>query len=80
MVALQYEINLVGLRDVQLVAFGHLLKVCTFVECAAETGLPHGGVGLVFALPVLALVHGPSLHVKTDMSGAIGKGFGLTTV
>lgn len=67
-IAVEDEVHFIWLRDVQLVAFRDLLEVRAFVECAAETRLPHGGVGFVFPLPVLALVHGPSLRVKTEMS------------
>lgn len=67
-IVVEDEIHFVWLRDVQLVAFRDLLEVRAFVECAAETCLPHGGVGFVFPLPVLALVHGPSLRVRTEMS------------
>lgn len=79
-IVVENEINLVGLCDVQLVAFRDLLEVCALVECAAQTGLPHGGVGFVFPLPVLALVHGPSLNVETEMSMLIVKEYKFTTV
>lgn len=53
-------VDLVGLSDVQLVAFWNLLEVNAFVESAPEPGLPHGGVGLV-PLPELALINSPGL-------------------
>lgn len=54
-------VDLVGLRDVQLVPLRDLLEVGAFVERAPEPGLPHGGVGLVPPLPELAFIHGPGL-------------------
>lgn len=54
-------VDLVGLGDVQLVAFGNLLEVGAFVEGAPEPGLPHGGVGPVPPLPELAFINSPGL-------------------
>lgn len=54
-------VDLVGLRDVQLVAVRDLLEIGAFVERAPEPGLPHGGVSFVPPLPVLAFVHSPGL-------------------
>lgn len=53
-------INLVGLRDVQLRPFGDLLKVWTFVEGTAKSGLPGGRFSLV---PLLEFTfkHSPGL-------------------
>lgn len=61
-------VHFIGLGDVQLVACGDLLEVGALVECAAETGLPHGGVVLVPPLPVFALVHGPGLDGKVELT------------
>jgi len=58
-------IDLVRLGDVQLVAFRDLQEVRALVECTAEAGLPHGGVGLVPSLPVFAFVLSPGLNVRT---------------
>lgn len=55
-------VDLVGLSDVQLVAFWDLLEVGAFVESAPEPGLPHGGVGFVPPLPVLAFINSPGLN------------------
>lgn len=55
------QVDLVRLRDIQLVAFRDLLEVRALVEGAAKSGLPHSGVGFVPALSVFALVHGPGL-------------------
>lgn len=55
-------VDLVGLGDVQLVAFGDLLEVGAFVESAPEPGLPHGGVGFVLSLTVLAFINSPGLR------------------
>lgn len=54
-------VDLVGLSDVQLVAFRDLLEVGAFVESTPEPGLPHGGVGFVPALPELAFINSPGL-------------------
>lgn len=54
-------VDLVGLSDVQLVAFRDLLEVGAFVESTSEPGLPHGGVGFVPALPELAFINSPGL-------------------
>lgn len=61
-------VDLVGLSDVQLVAVWDLLEVRAFVEGAPEPGLPHGGVGFVSALPVLAFVHSPGLETIANTS------------
>lgn len=55
-------VDLVGLSDVQLTAFRNLLEVGAFVESAPEPGLPHGGVGFVPPLPVLAFINSPGLR------------------
>lgn len=57
-------VHFIGLSDVQLVAFRDFLEVCALVECTAETGLPHGGVGFIPPLPVFTFVHSPGLDVK----------------
>lgn len=54
-------VDLVGLRDIQLVPVWDLLEVGAFVERAPEPGLPHGGVSFVPPLPVLAFIHSPGL-------------------
>jgi len=58
------KVDFIWLSDVQLVAFRDLLEVCALVECTAEAGLPHGGVGPIPPLPVLALVYGPGLKYR----------------
>lgn len=57
-------VDLIGLSDVQLVAFRDLLEVCALVERTAETCLPHGGVSFILPLPVFALVNSPGLNVN----------------
>ena len=52
-------VDLVGLRDVQLVEVGDLLEVCALVQSTAQACLPHGGV--VTALLVFPFVHSPCL-------------------
>lgn len=64
------KVDFIGLSDVQLVAFRDLLEVCALVECAAETGLPHGRVSFIPPLPVLALVHSPGLNVRIEILDA----------
>lgn len=55
------SVDLVGLSYVQLVAFWDFLEVGAFVESTPEPGLPHGGVGFVPPLPVLAFINSPGL-------------------
>jgi hypothetical protein len=59
-------VDLVGLRDVQLVQVGDLLEVCALVKCTAQARLPHGGVVLVAAHLVFPFVHSPSLMPVWD--------------
>lgn len=61
-------VDLVGLRDVQLVPLRDLHEVGAFVERTPEPGLPHGGVGLVPPLPVLAFIHSPGLSGVKNLS------------
>lgn len=69
-------VDLVGVGDVQLAALTHLTEVGTLVESTAKPRLPGGGVLLVSALEVLALVYGPGLGMSKGIWGGIASGGG----
>lgn len=64
-------VDLVGVGDVQLAARMHLTEVGALVEGTAEPRLPGGGVILVNALYVLALVYGPGLGMSRGTWGGV---------
>lgn len=61
LLVLRYDaVNFIRLRDVELRPFCHLLKVGTFIQGAAESGLPCCRLSLI-ALLKFAFKHSPRL-------------------